>query len=210
MKQVIFATSNPSKVKRFADGLLNEGIQLLCLKDLDLKLDIEENGQTAIENALIKARACYKLTHKSVIGMDDTLYMEGVPLERQPGLFVRRINGKTLNDEELLKHYISIVKEYGVDGKVDCKWIYGLAVINENGEESVYTWFKDNFYMVDVPSEIKHPGYPLNSISKYKVIEKYFTEVSEDDKRCISVDESDVIQFIVDHMQQLIRLNIYK
>ena len=54
--------------------------------------------------------------------------------------------------------------------------------------------------MVDVPSEIKHPGYPLNSISKYKVVDKYFTEVSEDDKRCISVDESDVIQFIVDHM----------
>ena len=94
MKQVIFATSNPSKVKRFADGLLNEGIQLLCLKDLDLKLDIEENGQTAIENALIKARACYKLTHKSVIGMDDTLYIEADERRSERVLIFFRLQAK--------------------------------------------------------------------------------------------------------------------
>ena len=200
MKQVVFATNNPSKVKRFAHGLLNEGVELLCLKDLGLVLNVDENGQSVIENALIKARACYKLTHKSVIGMDDTLYMEGVPADHQPGLFVRRIHGKALNDEELLDYYINIVKEYGVEGKVNCKWVYGLAVINENGEESVYTWSKDNFYMVDVPSAIKNPGYPLNSISKYKAIDKYFTDVSEKDKRCLSEDESDVVQFIATHI----------
>ena len=84
MKQVVFATNNPSKVKRFAHGLLNEGVELLCLKDLGLVLNVDENGQSAIENALIKARACYKLTHMPVIGMDDTLYMEGVPADHQP------------------------------------------------------------------------------------------------------------------------------
>ena len=76
--KVVFATGNQSKVKRFRDGLLEKGIELLSLKDIDLDLDVLENGSTAIENALIKARACFEKTHMPSIGMDDTLYMEGV------------------------------------------------------------------------------------------------------------------------------------
>ena len=46
--------------------------------------------------------------------MDDTLYLEGVPDELQPGLFLRRVNGKALNDEEMIEYYTSLVKKYGV------------------------------------------------------------------------------------------------
>ena len=133
MKQIIFATSNESKAKRFSKGLKELGIEVLSLRDIDVKLDVEEDGNTAIENALIKARECYRLTKKPCMGMDDTLYMEGVPEEKQPGLFVRRVNGKSLTDEEALDYYTNLVKEYGVDGRINCKWIYGLAVINDKG-----------------------------------------------------------------------------
>lgn len=127
----------------------------------------------AIENALIKARECYKKTNMPSIGMDDTLYLENVSEDNQPGLYVRRVNGKTLSDEETLEHYVNLVKQFGGNGKLNCKWIYGLAVINEKGEESTYTWTKDDFYMVDTLSNKINPGYPLNSISKYKIIESY-------------------------------------
>ncbi len=200
MKKVVFATGNQSKVLRFKKGLLERGIELLSLKDLDLKIDVEENGENAIENALIKARVCYQKIHMPTIGMDDTLYMEGVPLDKQPELNVRRVNGKRLSDEEMLEHYTSLVNEYGIDGKVNCKWVYGLAVINEKGEESTYTWYKDNFYMVNVKSDKINPGYPLNSISKYKEIDKYFTDITDKDKELISINEDDVIDFIANHI----------
>ncbi len=200
MKKVVFATGNQSKVLRFKKDLLERGIELLSLKDLDLKLDVEENGENALENALIKARACYQKIHMPTIGMDDTLYMEGVPLDKQPELNVRRVNGKRLSDEEMLEHYTSLVNEYGIDGKVNCKWVYGLAVINEKGEESTYTWYKDNFYMVNVKSDKINPGYPLNSISKYKEIDKYFTDITDKDKELISINEDDVIDFIANHI----------
>lgn len=200
MKKLLFATGNQSKAKRFSKGLLEKGIEVLSLKDLGIRLDIKEDGTDAIENALIKARACYEKEHMPVIGMDDTLYMEGVPSDKQPGLYVRRVNGKTLNDEEMLDYYTQLVKEYGIDGKVNCKWIYGLALINEKGEESTYTWDKDNFYMVDTKSLKMNPGYPLNSISKYKKIDKYFTDVTEEDMDLIKVNEDDVVDFIASHM----------
>lgn len=200
MKQVLFATSNPSKAKRFSEGLLKKGIEVLSLKDIGIELEVEEIGTNAIENALIKVRAGYRKTHMPTIGMDDTLYLENVTEDKQPGLYVRRINGKTLNDDKMLEHYINLVKEYGVDGKLNAKWIYGLAVINEQGKENTYTWFKDNFYMVDTKSNKIEPRYPLNSISKYKKIDKYFTDITEEEKRLIKVNEDDVVEFIKNHI----------
>ena len=200
MKQIIFATTNQSKSKRFSKGLKELGIEVLSLKDIDIKLDVEEDGSTAIENALIKARECYRKTKMPSMGMDDTLYIEGVPEDLQPGLFVRRVNGKSLTDEEMIEHYTNLVKEYGKDGRINCKWIYGLAVINEKGEEATYTWSKDDFYMVSTKSNKINPGYPLNSISKYKRLDKYFTDVTDEDMKLLEVNEDDVVDFIASHI----------
>lgn len=201
MKKIVFATGNPTKAKRFSKGLLNYDINVISLKDLDIKLDVNEDGKTAIENALIKARACYKITKMPTIGMDDSLYLENVPEDLQPGLFVRRVNGKSLTDEEMIEHYINLVKNYGIDGKLNCKWIYGLTLINEKGEENTYTWYKDNFYMVDTASDKINPGYPLNSISKYKNIDKYFTDtLNSEELEKTSFNEDDVVSFIVSNL----------
>ena len=110
MKKVVFATGNQTKAKRFSKGLLKKDIEVLSLKDLNISLEVEENGKDAIENALIKARECFKLTNMPSMGMDDTLYLEGLPDELQPGLFVRRINGKTLNDDEMIEYYTNLVR----------------------------------------------------------------------------------------------------
>ena len=195
MKKVLFATSNESKAKPFVKELLKHDIEVLTLKDIDIDLDVEENGSSAIENALIKARAYSKVTDLPIIGMDNSLYLEGVPKEYQPGLFVRRINGKRLSDEELLNHYITLVKKFGKDDKLNAKWIYGMAIIN-NGIEKTYSWEKGGFYFTSKRSSIMHPGYPLDSISIHEELNKYFTDISFDDK--VSLDNNeDVIKFIV-------------
>ena len=196
MKKIIFATGNESKSRRFSQGLLEKQIEVFSLKDLNIKLNVVENGKTAIENALIKARECFKQTNLPCIGMDDTLYLEGVPEDMQPGLYVRRVKGKTLNDEEMIEYYTNLVKEYGKDGKLNCKWIYGLATINKEGNENTYTWNKDNFYMVETRTNKVNPGYPLNSISKYKEIDKYFTDLTQEDMQLVKTSEKDVIDFI--------------
>lgn len=195
MKKVLFATSNPAKVKRFADRLLDKGIELITLKDINLELDVEENGETAIENALIKARAYYNETKLPVIAMDDTLYLDNVPDSLQPGMYVRRVNGKRLDDDEMIKHYSSLAMNYGENGKVTARWIYGMAVICD-GIEKTYTWSKEDFFIVDTPSKKINPGYPLNSISINKKLNKYFNDITEEDKSLIQEDESDVIDFI--------------
>ena len=200
MIKVLFATGNETKAKRFSKGLEEKGIEVITLKDISKEIEVEENGKDAIENALIKARAYAKIINMPVFAMDDNLYLENVPEEKQPGMYVRRVNGKRLNDEEMIEHYINLVKIYGTGGKLTCRWVYGMAVIN-NGKESTYTWSKEDFYMVDKPSNKINPGYPLNTISINKKLNKYFTDITEEDKAIIQEDESDVVEFIASSLK---------
>ena len=200
MKKVLFATGNQTKAKRFTNGLKERGIEVLTIKDINEEIEIVENGKNAIDNALIKARAYSKITSLPVFAMDDTLYIENIPEEKQPGMFIRRVNGKRLNDDEVIEHYTNLVKMYGNEGKLTCRYVYGIAVIN-NGKESTYSWSKGDFYMVEKPSDRIKPGYPLDTISINKKINKYFTDITEEDKAKLHEDERDVIEFLARNLK---------
>ena len=195
MKKVLFATENASKAKRFRDKLLKNNIEIITINDLSEKISVEENGKDAIENALIKARAYSKVENIPVFAMDDNLYIDDIPEEKQPGMYVRRVNGKRLSDDEMIEYYSSLAHEYGKEGKLTCRWVYGIAVIN-NGIESTYTWNKEDFYIVDRPSNKINPGYPLNTISVNKKLNKYFTDLTSEDKLELKEDESDAVEFL--------------
>lgn len=201
MKKVLFATGNESKAKRFKDGLLRNGIEIITINDIDEDIEVLEDGKDAIENALIKARAYAKALDMPVFAMDDSLYIDNIPDDKQPGLYVRRVNGKRLSDEEMLTYYSNLAHEYGEDGKLTCRWVYGIAVIN-NGVESTYTWSKDDFYIVDKPSDKIDPGYPLNTISINKELNKYFTDMTKEDYDSVKEDESDVVEFLCKNLSR--------
>lgn len=129
--KLLFATTNPAKVKTYKDKLAEKGIELITIKDLDIKININENGKNALENAYIKAKTYYDKTKIPTIGMDDSLFIEGISEEEQPGTNVRRVNGKRLNDEEMIEHYTKLVKKYG--NKLTAKWVYGVVVCTDKG-----------------------------------------------------------------------------
>lgn len=197
MKEILFATGNASKVARFSEKLQEKGILLKSLKDININIDIEENGKTAIENAEIKSRAYYEATKMTTMAIDDTLFIEGIPEEKQPGVYVRRVNGKRLNDEEMIEHYTNLVKKYGKDGKLNTKWISGMAIIKD-GKTSTHTEITSEYYLVDTPARERKEGYPLSSIMIHKKLNKYDIYLTEEDKKNNQTDDSGYIDFIVD------------
>ncbi|MBQ2835947.1 MAG: non-canonical purine NTP pyrophosphatase [Clostridia bacterium] len=192
--KVLFATKNPAKVKRYVTRLQNKGIDVLTLKDIDLKLNVQETGKNAIENAYLKAKAYFEETGIVTIGIDDNLFIEELPEEKQPGTNVRRVNGKELTDEEMIQYYTNLVKENG--GRLTAKWVYGMVIYNGT-ESKEYTWSKDHFYFVDKPSEKRNLGYPLDSISIMPEYNKYFVDLTQEEKNKNINNEDDVIDFIV-------------
>ena len=198
--KVLFATTNPAKVKRYVKKLEDKGIEVLTLKDLQLNLNVQENGKNAIENAYLKAKAYYEATGIISIGLDNNLFIEELPEEKQPGTYVRRVNGKELTDEEMIEYYTNLVKENG--GKLNAKWVYGMVVYNGK-EHKQYTWSKGHFYFVDKPSEKRTPGYPLDSISIMPEYNKYFVELTPEEKNKNVNSEDDVIEFVLKSLENL-------
>ncbi len=198
--KVLFATTNPAKVKKYKDLLAEKGIELITIKDLDFKLPIDENGKNAIENAYIKAKTYYDKTQMPTIGMDNNLFIEELPEERQPGTHVRRINGKELNDEEMIEYYTNLVKENG--GKLTAKWVYGMVICSDKGVNK-FSWSKDHFYFVNKPCEKRNPGYPLDSMTIVPEFNKYLVELTEKDKMKYKKQDNidDVIEFITNSVK---------
>lgn len=198
--KLLFATTNPAKVKKYAEKLKAKGIELLTIKDLNLELNVDENGKNALENAFLKAKAYYEATGITTIGMDNNLFIENIPEERQPGTHVRRVNGKTLTDDEMIEYYTNMVKEFGE--KLTAKWVYGM-VMYDGKEKKEYTWSKDSFYFVETPCEIRNPGYPLDSITIVPKYNKYLVELTEEDRKADSVQSKDdgVIDFIIENLK---------
>ena len=199
--KVWFATTNPAKIKKYYDRLKEKDIELITLKDIGINLNVDESGKDALENAYIKAKAYYDVTNIPTIGMDNNLFIEELPYEKQPGTHVRRINGKELNDDEMIEYYCNLVKEYG--GKLTAKWVYGMVIYN--GKESKeYSWSKSHFYFIDKPSQKRNPGYPLDSISIMPECNKYFVDLTDEDrnknKDKANYREDDVIDFIVNNV----------
>ena len=197
--KVLFATTNPAKVGKYKEILKTKGIELITIKDLNFKLDIEESGKNAIENAYIKAKTYFDKTQIPTIGMDNNLFIEELPLEKQPGTHVRRINGKELNDEEMIEYYTNLVKEYGT--KLTAKWVYGMVICSDKGIKE-YSWSKDHFYFVDKPCQKRNPGYPLDSITIVPEYNKYLVELTDEDKKTYKKKDNinDVVEFITNNI----------
>ena len=198
--KVLFATKNPAKIKKYSEDLEKKEIEVLTAKKLNIDIKPDENGKNALENAYIKAKAYYDATKIPSIGIDNCLYIEELPEEKQPGTHVRRVNGKELTDDEMIEYYTSLVKENG--DKLTAKWIFGM-VLYDGKEKYEYSWSKGHFYFVDKPCTTRNPGYPLDSITIVPEYNKYLVELTDEDRKENGKDifKNDVIDFIVNNLK---------
>lgn len=90
-KTLIFATGNQGKVNEFRQ-ILGDGYEILSMKDLDLDIDIVEDGNTFEENAIIKAKAVAGATGKMVLADDSGFEVDA--LNGEPGIYSSRYMGE--------------------------------------------------------------------------------------------------------------------
>ena len=88
-KKIVLATHNAGKVREMQAILAPFGIEVLSAGDLNLS-EPEENGQTFIENARIKAVAAAKESGLPALGDDSGLCVHA--LNDRPGIYSARYN----------------------------------------------------------------------------------------------------------------------
>ncbi len=192
--KLLYGTGNPAKVAAMQNRLSELGIELISLKDLREQgreiPDVPETGNTPLENARQKAHAYYEAFHMPVFSCDSGLYFEDVPEEIQPGVHVRTVNGVYLTDEQMLAHYIGLVKCYG---RLTAKYRNAICFVRDpdhSYEAMTPDMESEKFWLTDKPhSSIRRPGFPLDSISLDPQTGKYFYDLPETAVDQVAVEE---------------------
>ena len=102
--RLILATNNSHKLSEIKD-ILGEGFDILSLKDVDINTDIEENGDTLLENSRIKATFVASTLEKNnypypfIVIADDTGLLVD-ELNGEPGIYSARYAGSEGHDSE--------------------------------------------------------------------------------------------------------------
>lgn len=200
--KVLFATTNPSKLKRYSPNLKHKGVDLVTLKDLEINIDVEETGINAEENAIIKAETYSKLSNMPTIAIDEALYFDNVPDEIQPKTHVRRVNHKVLTDEEMIEYYISLVNKYGKNGKLKGHFTK-VVVLHINNKNYIFEHKTTEIFTNNVSSIIT-PGYPLLAIVYLDELNKYKSELIEEECELLDKIENDKItSFILETLNEV-------
>ena len=113
MKKIIFATGNADKMKEIRQILSDLDAEVLSMKEAGISVDIEENGTTFEENALIKAKAVAAYTDAIVLADDSGLEIDY--LNKEPGVYSARYMGEdtsyTIKNQNLLDRLNGVPKE---------------------------------------------------------------------------------------------------
>lgn len=97
MKQIIVATQNQGKVKEIKEVLKGLPVEVKTMGEVNIDIDVEENGTTFEENAIIKAEAIMELVDGIVLADDSGLEIDY--LNKEPGVYSARYLGKDTSYE---------------------------------------------------------------------------------------------------------------
>lgn len=92
MKEIIVASTNAGKIREIKAMLDEIGIEVKSIKDIfEEDVDIDENGSTFKENALIKAQTLCNMINKPTLADDSGLEVDA--MDKAPGIYSARFMG---------------------------------------------------------------------------------------------------------------------
>lgn len=121
MKEILIATNNKGKLEEIKQIL--KGYNLLSLKDVGCKINVNEDGSTFEENAIKKAEEISKITNMPCIADDSGLCID--VLNGWPGVHTARFLGENATDEDRNSYILEKMKnETNRKAKVVCAIAY--------------------------------------------------------------------------------------
>lgn len=156
-------------------------IEIMSPQDIGIRLKIDENGKTPVENAIRKAGAYHEHAGMPTIADDSAMYIAGLPENKQPGLHVRRAEGRGLSDEEMIAYYSALIGNYG--GSSEAWYMTGIALFTEDGLHTAE--IEEDRFILTSQRDMAHPyrGNPLDVISIDPKCHKYYSEMTDDEIR---------------------------
>ena len=178
--KIICATSNKDKLREIREIFSDFDCEIVSMKEAGVSIDVEETGDTFLENAYIKAKAVWDITGGVVFSDDSGLEVDY--LNKAPGVYSARFMGTDTSYEIKNKKIIQLLEE-ATGSKRSARYKAAICCILEDGsvieiEESM-------------EGEIAHSpsgreGFGYDPIFYVKEFSKTAAQLSREEKNKIS------------------------
>ncbi len=154
--------------------------EIISMSDAGIRIDVEENGSTYEENALIKARAVAFYTKDIVLADDSGLEIDY--LNREPGIFSARYMGEdtpySVKNANLISRLEGVPEE-----KRTARFVCAIAAVLPDGREITV---RDAVEGIIGYEEKGGNGFGYDPIFYVPELGKTTAELSEEEKNRIS------------------------
>ena len=180
MIKIIFASNNEGKIKEVKQICSDMNVEIISMKEAGIELDIEENGTTFEENALIKAEAIMKVTGQVTIADDSGLEVDY--LGGEPGVYSARYMGHDMPYD--IKNQAIIDRLKGVEEKDrTARFVCAMAAVFPDGRHFTTRGTMEGV----IGYEIKgNNGFGYDPIVYLPQYQKTSAELSPEEKNKIS------------------------
>ena len=178
--KVIIATGNAGKMREIKSIFNNSEYEVVSMKEEGINADVDENGTTFEENALIKAREIAKLSGHIVLADDSGLEVDY--LNKEPGIYSARYMGE--DTPYSVKNASLIARLDGVDfEKRTARFVCAVAAVYPDGKELVVRETMEGYIGYE---EKGANGFGYDPIFYLKEFDKTSAEISLEEKNEIS------------------------
>ncbi len=179
-KRIIFATGNAGKMKEIKSVFSDFDGEILSMKEAGVFCEIEENGTSFEENALIKAKAIWERTGDIVLADDSGLEVDY--LNKEPGIYSARYLGEDTPYDVKNKNIIERLDGVPVE-KRSARFVCAIAAVLPDGSTKVVRKTIEGYIGYEEKGENGFGYDPIFVVPEY---EKTTAELSMEEKNIIS------------------------
>jgi len=180
MPKLLIATTNKKKLAEIKAIFSDLNLEYLTLKDFPKLGDVEENGATFQENALIKARTYSRATGFLTLAEDSGICVKA--LDGRPGVYSARYAGPEQDDNKNLDKILNDMKSVP-EGKRQAWYQSAVALVAPDGREDVLEGRVEGELLFERKGT---GGFGYDPIFYYPPFKATFAEVSAEDKNRVS------------------------
>ena len=180
MKRIIFATSNEGKMKEIRLIMEDSGYEVVSLKEAGIFADIEENGTTFEENAIIKATEIAKLTGE--LAMADDSGLEVDYMDKAPGIYSARFLGEDTGYDIKNNYILQQLKDVPLKQR-SARFVCAIALADAQGNVITKRGTIEGYIGYEVRGENGFGYDPIFMVPEY---DKTTAELSIEEKNEIS------------------------
>jgi XTP/dITP diphosphohydrolase len=180
VKKLLIATNNKGKVIELQDLLKETGIELITPADINLILEVEEDGTTYAENAAKKATAFADAS--GLISLADDSGLEVDALDGAPGLYSARYHPEPgANDADRRAYMIENLRGKPQPWKAHFHATIAIAIPNQD----VHI-VEGNCYGEIISEERGNSGFGYDPIFLFSELNKTMAELGMEEKNRLS------------------------